>query len=1202
MKGLSPLWRVRWLWTVVLLVGLTPLSEAADENHTFIVDAKAPVSEDQDADYRFHSLSAVFDPQAFPRIQHNDTVLIRPGEYDGSITVNVPGVLLKATGALDQTVIHGQIALAAKHVRLDGLTIDGSGQPNGLFVTGPHIELENLVVYGATEAGVFLEGADFARVENLSAHNNGASGLLAVGVDDLHIEGSRFQANARHGLEGRDLGDLSINNSRFTLNQTDGFYLERTRQAQVSKATVEANGQHGGWFEAGEHNTLANNTFSGNGGVGLVLNGSVAFDVDDNAFTDNGGNDPLSGGVLLRGNSQGHRIQDNEIRGHSDPQAAGIRLLGSASANLIVGNALVLNQVGIALQSDEALGQPQANTLQANHVERSHGAGISSSGRNNLYQDNVLSANNGPGAALDHSDGEVFDNNSFADNTKAGLYAKHSSRLKLLGNRLIENLNGVLAEDLSQSEFEDNTLQENQEKGLRVLRGEALKVLGNRFLSNGEDGVWLENTRQASVNGNRFKDQLEIGLQLEHTENTEVYDNVFEGNRGGLTVWGGQTIAVQFNDFLQQAEFGLWAMDEQGLDARYNYWGAPQGPTGIAPSDASGNDVVKEVSREALFPWLPQSASSVVQPSVKGWYFDKSPGEALIHAPRAGVSFELSDLNATPGWLIVHTPTAVDAAIPPLDGALFYFWTHTGGQLSGTLNLSINLSDRQIDETLVRHELRLMRWDGQAWQALPGVYTPQSDTLNTEVAVDLLGASLFALALPAAADDSASTWIAPQDRWIVGEALLLQLSDPDRNQDAAQKDRLEDAVQVTEVETGKSFAVSLNETAPNSGLFALEWPNALDMQGMLTLHYQDPNVANDHCQVSLQVLQRQPFVVDATPQAKDNDFVFSNLPEAFSGTPSVHAGETIYIKPGDYAGRWQIDVPGVQVQAEPGAVLKGQLVLAAEGIGVSGLTVDAQRGTAIEVSGAGVSLTHVTAISHKGQALEVTGDRFSLQAGKLEGTTASLRLSGNGAKISDNAIIGAPQLLGDALSVERNWWGNAYGPWKNAQEDPQEGVFPWLLSPPVDAFESVHVEGTTWYHPGVWQVLGALGNALLTQHYADAWELIKQLFGQGGNHITVAPGWSLRVNATGHGRLIVQRQADGATQQVALWVGASSKQPPLPLRLVFVGPHKPSAQWRSPTGWVALKATRAAKGQWQIVLPRLLPNAPAPLWLQLSEG
>jgi len=575
----------------------------------------------------------------------------------------------------------------------------------------------------------------------------------------------------------------------------------------------------------------------------------------------------------------------------------------------------------------------------------------------------------------------------------------------------------------------------------------------------------------------------------------------------------------------------------------------------------------------------------------------------LVHAPRAGVSFELSELKARRGWFTVHTPTALPDGIVAPDAAVFYFSVHGGGGLAGSVRLSINLADKLIDKTLARHELRLMYWDGLAWQALPGVYAPQSDTLDIEVPADLLRATLFALALPDAADESAAAWIIPQDRWIVGEALSLQLNDPDQNTDPGRKDRLEDAVQVTETQTGKTFSATLTETAPDSGLFALVWPDAQKVQGTLTLRYEDPNAAEDHCQVELEVLQRAPFVVDSAAEADGaRDFLFSNLPETFTGTPHVQPRETIYIRAGVYTGRWRIDVPDVRLQADPGALLKGSLVLAAAGISVDGLAVKVERGSAIEVSGDGVALAHINAFSRNGRAIDVTGNHFSLQASSLEGATTSLRLGGNNAKISGNAIIGAPQLLGDALAVEDNWWGNAYGPWEDTQESPKEGVFPWLLSPPVDSLESIHVEGATWHHPGIWEVLGQLGNALLVQNFSDAWGLIKQLFGQGSSLITVAPGWSLHVNATGAGRLIVQRQTPiqqaDTLQKVGIWL----ERQPQRLRLQFTGRRVPLVQWQSETGWVTLKARRTSKGQWQFALPRLSPSSPMPLWLRLSEG
>ncbi|WP_456414831.1 NosD domain-containing protein [Oceanithermus profundus] len=60
--------------------------------------------------------------------------------------------------------------------------------------------------------------------------------------------------------------------------------------------------------------------------------------------------------------------------------------------------------------------------------------------------------------------------------------------------------------------------------------------------------------------------------------------------------------------------------------------------------------------------------------------------------------------------------------------------------------------------------------------------------------------------------------------------------------------------------------------------------------------------------------------------------------------PPLQPGDTLRLAPGVHAGPWTIDVPGVRLVAEPGAVLDGggagsALVLAAEGIAVEGLEV-----------------------------------------------------------------------------------------------------------------------------------------------------------------------------------------------------------------------------------------------------------------------
>ncbi len=1214
MKGLAYIWKQRWVlgWVLILLGAF--LGQAEDEGNTFFIDPSLSQEENNDGDYHFSSIQAAFAADQHPHVNENDSVVLKPGTYQENVEINIPGVMVRGEGGISQTHIIGSVILSEDQITLRGIHIDASNQPNGLVIQEELARIEDVYIDHASDNGIFIDEASRTHLNRVKLNNHGAAGLLAVEADGLQVENSQFQANGGAGIWLQYSENASIEQSMFSLNGTAGVQLENSNNSVFRDSVFQNNGQYGLVSMDSTQNTFRFNEFNHNGTFGVVFENSARSTFIRNEVHDNGVEGTPAGGLMLVGRSAENKIEDNDIRGHSAIGAAGIYLTGSANANHFVDNMIVINQVGVML-SNEA-GQPETNLFERNHIEGSHGAGVFSQGRNNAYRENTLTHNNGPGFSLDQAEGELVEANNITGNSDAGVYVMHSTQVKLIANSLIDNVNGFVAEDLQQSELQGNQIQDNFGKGLKVLRGGALKVIGNQITGNREDGVWLENIDQATISENILFENQAAGAQLEHSNGIEIYENSFEGNQGGLAVWGGSEVTAQFNNFLNNTSYGLWAMDEENLDARYNFWGSDQGPSGASPTMLSyDNDLVREVSVENLFPWLPEPISSINQPSVKGWFFEQTPAQSVVHAPRAGVLIDFESVNFNKGWLTVFMPMQRPDNAPPLGTEFQHFSVSSGGKLDGTVKLTVPYDEAALDETIPVSDLRLFLWDGVVWEELPGEVDMQEHTLSGEVDASRLQKATLMLAWEQQRELSKAAWVLTQPTWIMGEGLKVRLSDPDKNLNEDLQDRLMGAIEIIDPEGQSMLMLDAYETDNASGVFEVQIPdNAFEWlieDKDYQLLYVDPESPQDRRETQVKLLARSSFVIDPNAESledMDYDFEYKTFDGLRQGSPSLNANETIYLKAGQHEGDWIIEQPGVVVAGELGAMLNGSLTLAGDDIVVKGLAIDSHSDLAVTVSGSNVTFENVSIISQGEVALSIEAPNFVMMSSRIEGENVGISTYYE-LEFSSNIVTGTPAIINHSngvLKVEQNWWGSSDGPGEDVQGLTQEDIFPWLLTPPVSSFEAARVKGTNWQHPTAVELLSDMGRALLELNFSQLWTGILQLFGQGGGSLFVlSPDWSLHVGASNPGGDMIIQSDDQApewiskdAQRFGLWLTPLRNTK---LELVYNGDYIPSAWWYDNGKWVKLKPTLKGQGAWFVSLPRLTAETPLPLWLAVSH-
>ena len=1201
----------RWTIALLLLVGAANLSQAAyDPTRTLIVDPQASSDEDVDGDRRFRSLSAALDPQNASHAQPDDTVVLKAGTYTESVTIDVPGLTVRSQGGRTKTSVVGHLTIQAKHVTLQGMSVEATGQAYGIAVNAPDSALEGLRVFGASAAGIRLLHARSATLKDVQLDNN-ALGLEASYSKGLSISSSQFQANEGAGARLSSLASASLSQNRFSLNGDAGLVWEQVTQSRLQNNRFSSNASDGLRVTHSAHNEVGANRFEHNGRYGAALERSVQVALRDNRFLGNGGKRAPSGGLLLD-SAQDNLVEANAFQGHSDRQASGLHLLADASSNRVLNNQFDSNQVGILLERNGG-GVPQTNAISDNRISASHGAGILSQGRNDRFVNNVLEGNNGPGVLLQNSEGERLERNTLFGNGKAGVYAQDSDQIQLVNNAIYDNAYGVWAQRVNDGTLQDNLVRNNRAQGVNITNSDGWKIVANRVLYNREDGLWLEDVSQLTFSGNTVERNLKNGAQLENAVDVDLSHNAFGNNDGGLAVWGGERVVVQFNDFDQNAAFGLWSMETAGLDARYNFWGGAEGPNGPSPARSSDNDVVKGVALEALFPWMPQRVAPLEAPAIKGWFFAQNPESAsLRHAPRAKVAFGFSKLEAQNGWLSVMASKAYPKGAPTLGQAYQLFDTFTGGRVSGQVRLVVPYNVDALSPQTPLDDLGLFLWDGTQWSTLPSTLDTKNHALNAWVDVDKLDRATVALAWPQRRKLTSSAWLLSHAQWIVGEPFEARLRDPDKNAHLEQPDRLLGAVELLDSAGTTLLSLDAQEDAAASGEFLVRWPaniaDTLSQHDSLRLRYTDPEAPQDVREAAFSVVARAPFVLDPNaPDSEDTDrdFRFKTWEALFQGSPRPQAGETVTLLPGDYSGAWFIDTPGVRIEAQPGATLHGSLTLKADHIALSGLELESPEAVALNVKGNAISLEGVS-VRAQYRAITVEGRAFVMENSRLVSQGAALTLNGTQTKITRNAIIGTPALVVGRVhsALEHNWWGSPNGPGEDVQVA-QEDVFPWLLTPPVGSFEAADVEGTRWKRGhGFWDD-GFEPERLSKLDFRDPQHALQQFFGQREVDLPVAEGWSVRVHTQRAGRAIVERKEGRSrvsfppyTTTLGVWLEPTRGTT---LTLNYGGARPPQAWIARGTSWVKLYLEALGQQRWRARLPRPLSGSSLPLWLALSR-
>ena len=336
-----------------------------------------------------------------------DTIIVCPGTYTEQVAITT-SLTLESSGGASLTTIQAPSSLVADGLGLNDIVdvMGGTVTINGFTISGP---VNNL------DYGIFVGGGATVTIEN----NN------ILSISDNPMTGSQHGGGIRVGSSGLDtIGTATITNNVIAGYQKGGIVVDGSgSSAVISGNTVTGVGptatiaQNGIQISRGATGTVEDNTVSGNvcldptqcgpagpsgGSTGILIFQSAGVSVTDNQVTGNDyglyaaedtgpvtfGSNTISDstyfGVAVEYETVSITVSDNSISSTlcanipagvdwggltcgpnvvNQVQGLGIGFWDNSGSNLITGNTLTANDIGVSLNVDTGTDTVTGNTI-----------------------------------------------------------------------------------------------------------------------------------------------------------------------------------------------------------------------------------------------------------------------------------------------------------------------------------------------------------------------------------------------------------------------------------------------------------------------------------------------------------------------------------------------------------------------------------------------------------------------------------------------------------------------------------------------------------------------------------------------------------------------------------------------------------------------------------------------------------------------
>jgi parallel beta-helix repeat protein len=305
--------------------------------------------------------------QAIAAAEAGDKILVCPGLYTWTVTVETPDLRIEAQAAPGEVVLQGTgavgelgiVVLNTSGVVVQGFTVQGFGRAQiRIQGGGSNTVRKNVTRNAVVNDGIQVTSSSANVIEQNTSHGNREDGIFVGRITDIPFEPASDNI-IRHNETRNNRFGINLNGS----GQGNVIFGNRSHD-NAQRGIVNAALSHGNVIE--NNHVFANGLIPipGAAGVGVGINvvNSSLVTVRNNRAEGNG-----ASGIALTAAANNNVVTNNQSDGNA---ASGVQL-NASGGSLIEKNGLFHNQDGVRIFNNSA-----ANVIQSNHIRRSGRDGI----------------------------------------------------------------------------------------------------------------------------------------------------------------------------------------------------------------------------------------------------------------------------------------------------------------------------------------------------------------------------------------------------------------------------------------------------------------------------------------------------------------------------------------------------------------------------------------------------------------------------------------------------------------------------------------------------------------------------------------------------------------------------------------------------------------------------------------------------------
>lgn len=571
-----------------------------------------------------------------------DTVLVHPGLYLGTVTINKRLSLVSTDGAAS-TIVRSTgtyaIRIYSDWVNVTGFTAESADYGIDV-VTFDHCTVKDCVAKG-NDYGIRFHTTQDSRLLGCNASGSSNYGLYIYNSPGILIRGNWVNGTGildnTFGVFVRASHDAVLERNRVFNNSGYGLRIYENDDVRMENNTVEGNGGIGLSLEVDKMTRMRNNTFGGNKYDIYLLGNSLATfqqDIDTSNIVTSGpvhyyvgGSDftvPSGAGmvglvqctnVTVSGLSMS-RAGQGVVMAHSsgctldglylDGCHQGIELYYSDYNEVMSCTANGSNEHGLLLRTSTHNLIADCSFVNTGKGNIGNGIFGDFSHYSRVERCNV-SGNKGNGVSFRNSDHCHVNDTISNDNTHAnGVFAYLSNYFSARGNDVRGNGNGILvSQSSSNCVIADNQVFDNNKqsskRGIEVYYSD-LAILTNNTVVGNRYGIWVYSSDDAVLRFNTVRDSQEFGgIYVYGALTVTLENNTAEGNVRGIYVnnpgaayYDYNNSVVANNTLLDSSQEGLRVDGrfKNATIARNIIEGAGAGYYGIRLSDLTRDSII----------------------------------------------------------------------------------------------------------------------------------------------------------------------------------------------------------------------------------------------------------------------------------------------------------------------------------------------------------------------------------------------------------------------------------------------------------------------------------------------------------------------------------------------------------------------------------------------------------------------------------